>query len=351
MAEAGTIAAQVASEAYPGSTAPIVSVIVSTFSRAPFLADLVTALARQTFDLRRFEVILVDDASPDDTWDRIVALARRTPLRLLGVRLAANSGQGPGRNAGVSRARSPLVAFTDDDCIPSPEWLAELTAPLLSDGGATSRPRVVQGRTEPWPDDASTVGPWCRTVHVVRPTWLFETCNVAYRACDFERAGGFPGRGEAPVERSGKLVGEDALLGWRVTMDGAELSFAAGALVHHRHLPASYADWLAGQRGKAVFPALVGRSAVGRRALWRRWFLARRTAAFDGAVAGALAAVLLRRPRWLLCAGPWVWSALPDAAARPGRHPAVRLAQVAVGDLVSLAALLTGSVRSRTLVL
>ena len=51
---------------------------------------------------------------------------------------------------------------------------------------------VVQGRTEGWPED-DRHDPWARTVWVLRPTWLFETCNVAYRRRDVELAGGFPG--------------------------------------------------------------------------------------------------------------------------------------------------------------
>jgi glycosyltransferase involved in cell wall biosynthesis len=330
-----------------------VSVVVSTFDRSQFLGGLLDALAHQSLGPDRFEVILVDDGSADATWECLRELAAGTSLRLIGLRLERNSGQGSGRNLGVQHARGDVVAFTDDDCLPSSTWLESLTATLLPVGHATlwapDDAKVVQGRTLAGPDDEA--GVWARVVWVLRPTWLFETCNIAYRRSDVVGVGGFPARGEACATRSGKAVGEDALLGWRVIDRGASLEFAADAVVYHRRLPASYLDWVRDQRGKAVFPALVRSHRLGRRALWAKWFLAPRTAAFDLAVLGVLLTAGYRRPAWLLAGAPWVWIALPEAAQRSGRHPVVRLGQLAIGDLVGLASLIAGSVRSRRTVL
>jgi hypothetical protein len=95
----------------------------------------------------------------------------------------------------------------------------------------------------------------------------------------------------------------------------------------------------------------VSRHNLARRALWRRYFLAPRTAAFDLAVVAGLAAATTRKGRLTLGALPWIWLVLPEASQRTGRHPGVRLAQLAVGDAVSLVSLVRGSVRARTMVL
>jgi glycosyltransferase involved in cell wall biosynthesis len=348
------VAAQVASPAYEGDPPPDVSVVVATYARPRALGALVGALAVQTMDPRRFEVMVVDDGSPDDTWDELTALAAATPIRLLGLRLEANQGQGPARNAGVARARAEVLAFTDDDCLPAPGWLEALTSPLVGSGPGV----VVQGVTRP-PGGGAGMGPWDRALWVLRPSWLFETCNIAYHRRDFSAAGGFPGRGQVPSTPTGKLVGEDAVLGWRVAEGGARLLFEAEAVVHHPAEAATFREWLAAQRGKAVFPDLAGRSPYARRALWGRWFLAPRTAAFDLAVVTTTAALIGRRagrsrlaPRMVVLAVlPWVWLALPEAAAKRGRHPALRLAQLAAGDLVGLVALAGASIRSRRVVL
>jgi len=339
------------SAAWPGEPAPDVSVVVPTCNRAGFLGDLVAALERQRMAPERFEVLIVDDASSDGTWEELTAYLGGTSLRMRALRHGANTGQGTARTTGLCAARGAVVAFTDDDCIPTPPWLERLTAPLLAAGDGSRAPVVVQGRTVPWPDDEASAGAWSRTVWVLGPTWLFETCNVAYRRDDLVRVGGFPARGDAPVGPHGRLVGEDALVGWQVLDGGAQLQFVPEALVHHRHLPARYLDWLAEQRGRGVFPALVARSPHGRRALWHRWFLARRTAAFDLALVTAAAAAVSGRARWLVGCVPWVLVALPEAADRRGRHPALRLGQLALGDAVGFASLVAGSVRHRCLVL
>lgn len=327
---------------------PSVSVIVATRDRAVFLSDLLEALSGQSMDTTCFEVVVVDDGSTDQTWPTLQELADTTTLRLRCLRLSHSVGQGPARNIGVQVSRSDIVAFTDDDCIPSRSWLGALTAPLFA--GASPPHLVVQGKTEGWPED-DRCGPWARTVWVLRPSWLFETCNVAYRRRDVELAGGFPGRDDAPSDANGKLVGEDAILGWRVMERGAQLHFEPSALVHHRHLPATYWEWLADQRGRGAFPGLVRRSQLAHKALWHRVALAPRTGAYDLAFVSLCLVLATRRRRWLFGIVPWIWLALPEAASRSGRHPVIRLAQLALGDSVGATALVKASWRERRLVL
>jgi len=337
--------------AYASAAAPEISVVVSTFGRSAFLEALLGSFESQTMSLSRFEVVLVDNGSKDDTWARISEAVRHTPLRLLALRLAENAGAGAGRNAGIHAARSPVLAFTDDDCVPTAEWLEELTRPFLKLGAHLLPHLVVQGRTHPWPKDSEGAGAWARTVWVLNPTWLFETCNIAYRREDLELANGFPEGDDAPRAATKRAFGEDADLGWRVVEAGAQLKFVDEAVVQHRHIPGSYRQWLTEQRRRGDFPLLVGRNRLGRNALWNRWFLASRTAAFDAAVLGTLGWKTSRRPACLLAWLPWLWLALPEASQRTGRHPVVRLAQLCLGDLVGMSALVAGSVKSRSVVL
>lgn len=327
---------------------PAVSVVVATCGRARFLPGLFDALQSQRPPPGGFEVVVIDDASTDDTWSVLADLVAGSPLAVRASRMAENGGQGAARTAGLGLARGRVVAFTDDDCLPTAGWLTALTAPVLAAGGAGT---VAQGRTVPWPGDAAGAGAWDRTVWVLRPTWLFETCNVAYRRQDVLAAGGFPAAREAFVGPHGRVAGEDALLGWTVLAAGRRLHFEPSALVHHRHLPAGYRDWVLEQWGRSVFCALAGRGPFGRRPLWGRWFLAPRSAAWDLAVLAVGAAVLTRRTPWLAGVAPWMALALPDARSRGGRPVPVRLAQLAVGDAVGMAALAVGSWRHRQVVL
>ena len=344
------VAEEHTSTAWSEDDPPPLSVVVSTYERASFLPDLFASLEAQTMPEASFELVVVDDASSDSTWEVLGELVAATALPARALRLARNAGQGAGRNVGLAVARGEVVAFTDDDCLPTPRWIERLTAPFASAPG--SAPVVVaQGQTEAWPGDADAGGAWARTVWVLRPTWLFETCNIAYRRTDLVAVGGFPSGGDAPVGPHGRIVGEDAIAGWRVVENGADLVFVPEALVHHRHLPASYLDWLAEQRGRGCFPGLVDRSPLGRRALWRSWFLAPRSAAFDVATVALVGALWSKRARWLVGLVPWLLLALPDARSRGGRPAAVRLVQLFAGDSVGAAALVSASVRNRSVVL
>ncbi|HET8672635.1 MAG TPA: glycosyltransferase [Thermoleophilaceae bacterium] len=100
------------------------SVVVPTYDGAETLRTTIEALNRQTVPDGSYEIIVVDDASTDDS----ALVAEAAGARV--IRQPANRGAGAARNAGVRAARAPLVAFIDDDCTAEPGWLAELIEPL-----------------------------------------------------------------------------------------------------------------------------------------------------------------------------------------------------------------------------
>ena len=99
---------------------PFCSVVVPTHERPAFLRTCLDCLARLDYPRERFEVVVVDDGG-------------RTPLvgefrELLEIVAVSRSRGEPAaaRNTGAERARGALLAFTDDDCRPGPEWLRRL---------------------------------------------------------------------------------------------------------------------------------------------------------------------------------------------------------------------------------
>lgn len=316
------------------------SVVVATRDRAGNLAGLLAALeAQQDGDL---EVTFVDDGSVDETWATLTELAEHSPLRLLALRLASSRGPSVARNTATARTRGGWLAFTDDDCLPTPGWTRGLREVLTRDV------ELVQGRTQPEPD--SPHGPWDRSIRITVPTPLYETCNLAVSRAAFLRCGGFPVLDLVPGAGA-RGFGEDAVFGARMIATGGRRAFANQAVVHHRWVPGRYADHLAGLRRLAAFPVLGRQVPELRAAYWHRLFLSGRTAAFDTALTGVVATLLSRR-RWpILLVLPWLRLSWRAAADRPGRSTVLRLAQLAVGDLVGLAALLRGSIRARRLLL
>lgn len=105
---------------------PAVSVVSPVYGCQHCLEDLVDRIA-MTLKPRKeaFEVILVDDASPDDSWVRIVELAQRRPW-LQGIRLARNFGQHYAISAGLEHARGDVVVVMDCDLQDVPEEIPRL---------------------------------------------------------------------------------------------------------------------------------------------------------------------------------------------------------------------------------
>ncbi|MCP9488558.1 MAG: glycosyltransferase family 2 protein [Solirubrobacteraceae bacterium MAG38_C4-C5] len=311
----------------------LLTVIVPARDAAATLPALLAALGAQV-DAGPFEVVVADDGSRDGT----PGIARAAGAR---VAHSAGPGSGPGaaRNAGLALARGSILAFTDADCIPTPDWLRRGRAAL-------AHADLVQGAVLPPP--GRSIGPFDRHVNVTAPRGLFEAANLLARRELVERLGGFePGVALA----TGKEMGEDAWLGWRAVRSGARTAFCADALVHHEIFPRSAAGLLAERTRVRFFPELARRIPELRETLfWRRVFLSRRSAAFDLALVGLGVGVRSRRAGACCAAIPYLAIAVSSTRHRGRRRPWATLVYIAA-DAVGAAALVVGSVRARTPVL
>ena len=101
-----------------------VSVVLSTYNRAERLPAALAALLDQAGEVP-YEIIVVDNNSTDDTAAVVHRIAARSAGR---VRYAFEPRQGlsHGRNAGITLARSPIIAFTDDDVRVASDWIVRL---------------------------------------------------------------------------------------------------------------------------------------------------------------------------------------------------------------------------------
>ena len=110
----------------PEQAAPDVSVVLPTDGRVDLLDRCLDALLRQTFDGRRFEVIVVDDYPRHNTRQLVAVWRASAGERGPSLRYLPNNGpHGPAavRNLGWRNARAEVIAFTEDDGIPAPSWL------------------------------------------------------------------------------------------------------------------------------------------------------------------------------------------------------------------------------------
>jgi len=305
-----------------------VSVVIATRDRPARLPALLDAIASQSGV--HVEAIVVDDGSKEGMPRHLPA---SFPLRA--IRLDAPRGPAAARNAGWPLAQAPLVAFTDDDCVPAPGWLEALVFAHRRAPGA-----VLQGRTEPHPAEQHRLGAFSRSQLVTELGVNFQACNIAYPRALLERLGGF--------DESFAHYGEDADLAWRAVERGADAVFVPDALVHHAvHDVGAIAllrdapRWSDAVRCFARHPQM--RSAFRHRVFWR--------ASHEGLLLAAAGLALRRRTRGaslVLCL-PYLRGLRQQHGSWPGTL-ATLPAHAAI-DAAEIAAMLRGSARFRTVVL
>jgi len=135
----------------PDGSPPRISVLIASHDRPELLRACLASFAGQTLDRSDFEVVLVDDGSPDPVVPAVVdELADR--LQIVGVRIR-HAGRAAAKNLAVMLARAPVVLFFDDDDRAAPDCLERHVA------GHDARPGeavAVLGHTDWAPELART---------------------------------------------------------------------------------------------------------------------------------------------------------------------------------------------------
>jgi GT2 family glycosyltransferase len=216
-----------------------VSVVISTYNRATELADTLESLVAQAGMSGRYEVIVVDNNSTDGTRQEIEAWISRG---YSGLRYAFEPRQGvsQGRNAGLRAARAGIVAFTDDDVIVAPDWLASIRRAFEENPGvAYVNGKILPLYAAPPPAwlTAANSGPCTIRDRGERPLFgepgcffpNWATANLAFRMRVFERVGPFA----VDFDR-----GEDLELMVRVWRAGFAGMYAPDVVVSHK-IPAT----------------------------------------------------------------------------------------------------------------
>jgi glycosyltransferase involved in cell wall biosynthesis len=263
----------------PGSGAePEITVVVPTFKGDVGVRKLVNGLAQQTLGYDRWELILVDDGSGPSSAAALDDIVRGAPFPARVLHSDRNRKPAAARNLGWRASRSPVIAFTDDDCCPSPGWL-ESGLGILA---ASSSYGVVQGRTvrpPGWENYPYTRYSIARDVP--HPSPWFEGCNLFWRREALEDVGGY--------DETIGFHGEETSAAWAALDFGWQRGWADDAVIEHIveerpwrwHLRFQYLD-------RNIVIVAARHPAFRRSAFWRPWAAHPENALFAAGLAGVL---------------------------------------------------------------
>ena len=216
------------------SAKPLVSVIIPNWNGAKLIPSCLDALRQQT--LAEHEVILVDNASTDDSCPLVEA--RYPEARLL--RLDRNLGLTGGCNAGIRIARGDIIALLNNDAEADPRWLEVLVDALARhpEAGSAATKMLLHDRRDVINSAGDFYGkdgiPGNRGVwqkddgRFDEEAYVFGACGgaVAYRRAMLGEIGLF--------DESFFMYCEDVDLAWRAQLAGWRCIYAPQARVYHR---------------------------------------------------------------------------------------------------------------------
>lgn len=228
---------------------PQISAIICTHNRDNYLGAAIDSLLQQEFS-GEFEVIVVDNASTDRTREVVEA---RLPHPRLHYIYEPVTGLSVARNCGANAARSPILAYLDDDAVATPHWLHVLLSAYEHD----EKLAVAGGKVTLLWADGTTAPTWLSEnlagnlgaydlgetlVYIDRPGLTPRGLNYSIRREFLDKIGGF----DPNLGRVGKnlLSNEELHMTEMALQTGWHVAYLPDALVAHNVAPERvYRSW------------------------------------------------------------------------------------------------------------
>lgn len=113
-------------------SAPLISVIIPCYNAEQYVDYCLESIVTQSIGIDKLEIILVDDASTDSTYQKLCEWEQRFPASILVVTYEENSGQGYARNIGINYAHGTYLAFVDIDDWLEPDMYEKMVSKALT---------------------------------------------------------------------------------------------------------------------------------------------------------------------------------------------------------------------------
>ena len=219
---------------------PEISVIICSYNRADYITGAIESLYNQTLDKNRFEILVIDNNSIDNTGELVQNYMSNHPGFELHYQTESRQGASFARNTGAAFAKSPLLCFMDDDATAETHYLERIlnffsSHPDAAGLGGRIIPKYIPEKPE-WMSHfvSSLVGNFDYSNHLTvfkEGKYPLES-NMIVRKDDFEAIGGFnielPG-----VKGTLRIGGEGKDFFYRLQALGKKVYYDPKVVVHH----------------------------------------------------------------------------------------------------------------------
>jgi glycosyltransferase involved in cell wall biosynthesis len=209
-------------------------------------------LEAQQFPPDAFEVFVMDNLSTDDTEVMVREHAARVPFAVHYRRMERDGGPVPARNLAAELAQGEILAFTDSDCRPCPDWLALGVAAFTDNVALVSGPVIYKPEQQ-----GNFFSRRTGESKVEHPS--YPCANVMYRRQVFLDHGGFNASlcFVDPFDRAVECADTD--LAWRILGDGYRNVFLEDMIVYHELESQTPMTWLLEPTRVFCVPELIRR--------------------------------------------------------------------------------------------
>jgi glycosyltransferase involved in cell wall biosynthesis len=198
------------------------SIIIPTFNGGSRIGNCLDSLVKQTAG-RNVEILVVNDGSSDNTAN---VVGGYSSVRLI---TQANAGPASARNRGALEAQGKILLFTDDDCVPMPDWLEAMLGPF-------NNPDIVGAKGVYRTHQKSLAARFVQIEYEDKYRLMadlfsidfIDTYSAGFRRDRFLEMTGYDT--SFPV-----ACAEDIELSYRMSARGWEMKFVPGAIVYHTH--------------------------------------------------------------------------------------------------------------------
>ena len=200
---------------------PSATVIIPTYNRGKTLSKCIDSILQQDYPQDKFELIIIDDGSTDDTHELLKKYEKKPGFSYF---FQKNKGPSSARNLGINNSRGEIICFIDDDCIAEKNWLKNIVKPFSDENVGGAGGKIIADAPQ------TLIEKYCEKSKFFEQARFIDVmvigANAAYRRDILLALRGFD---------EFFRTGEDTDLGLQIRLKGKKLAYTSDAIIYHNH--------------------------------------------------------------------------------------------------------------------